>query len=91
MDSRDIRVMSMLYRQPKEQMGGGDQRPDKNREWSETRLCVLRRLIVPVYPGSNAVMLELAEYEGVKFGGKNVNNIRCTNYVVMVANNKKTL
>ena len=89
-DGRDIRVMAQLYWQQKAVVRIGEDSSEWiNIEKGVRQGCVLSPDLFSLY--TQIVMDELAEYEGVKIGGRNINNIRYADDMVMIADSQEKL
>lgn len=89
-DGRDLRLLTQLYWEQKAVVRVGD---DVS-EWfciekGVRQGCVLSPDLFSLY--TQLVMEELRECEGVKIGGKNINNIRYADDMVLIADTEEKL
>ena len=89
-DGRDLRVLSQLYWEQKAAVRVGEEASEWFRvERGVRQGCVLSPDLFSLY--TQLVMDELVECEGVRIGGKNINNIRYADDMVLIADSEDKL
>ena len=89
-DKADIRIMARLYWEQKAVVRVGDEVSEWiNIERGVRQGCVLSPDLFSLY--TQMAMDELDECDGIKIGGKNINNIRYADDMVMIADTEEKL
>ena len=89
-DAADIRILTNLYWGQRAVVRIGDEKSDWIKiEKGVRQGCVLSPDLFSLY--SQAVMDEIADLEGIKVGGLNINNIRYADDTVLIADTEEKL
>ena len=89
-DGADMRVMAQLYWEQRAVVRVGEDTSESvNIERGVRQGCVLSPDLFSLY--TQIVMEELREMDGVRMGGKNINNIRYADDMVMIAETEEKL